>query len=63
MFRLVKKRDILIRKFHDGAEWLSRELNKRGHTLDIDREIERFEREVVEPLDKEFSKQKGTTAV
>ena len=56
MFELVKKRDVLIRKFHDGAEWLSGELNIRGHTPFIDAEIERFEREVVAPLDKEFSK-------
>jgi hypothetical protein len=56
MFELVKKKDVLIRKFYMGLEWINRELNKRGHSPDVDREIERFEREIVGPLDKEFSK-------
>ncbi len=58
MFDAIKRRDVLIRKFHDGAEYLSRLLNKHGHTPHIDEEIARFEREVVAPLDKEFANER-----
>lgn len=58
MFAELKKRDVLIRKFHDGAAYLSRLLNTKGHGPFVDSEIERFEREVVGPLDKEFANAK-----
>ncbi len=55
MFKALKKRDSLLQKFRQGVSWLNKQLLNRGHTLHIDQEIERFEREVIAPLDKEFS--------
>lgn len=56
LFKHLRTYAALKEKLDVGAKWLSGQLREKGRTPETEKEMERFERTVMRPLDEAFRK-------
>lgn len=57
MFKVLKNDfHFLFRKFREGVPWINRTLAQHGEVLWVRQHIERFEREVIAPMDEAWTR-------